>query len=91
MKTIHKYELSISDQCHTCLPAGAIVRHVGTQNGKIMLWAEIDSEATEAEHRQFCIRGTGHPFRGNEGEFLGTTFLGELVFHVYEGNNDANS
>lgn len=87
-KTIHKYGVPIVDDCAVVLPKGAVVLSVHTQRGQPFMWAEVDPDAPLVE-RRFCLRGTGHPFQGSEGGFVGTFLLhdGGLVFHLYEHNS----
>ena len=83
--TIWKFDLPVGDQAALQMPIGAKVLAVQVQRGTPCIWAEVDPDAGW-EQRLFVIRGTGHPFRGGERQYVGTFQLegGALVFHVYE-------
>jgi hypothetical protein len=88
MKTIWKYSTGLRELDNTivfAMPEGATVLSVGNQDENLYLWAEVDATA-KPESRSFCVRGTGHPFTGDEGRFIGSVIFmgGSLVFHVYE-------
>ena len=83
MKTIYKYSLTPDGTLD--LPRGAEVLTVEAQGLTIQLWAKIDTEAA-TEPRRFVTFGAGmeidahlEPMR-----FIGTSFLGSLVFHTFE-------
>ena len=85
MTAVFKYQMPIEDEFAIPMPAGAKVLHVDVQNGMPHIWALVDP-ANDLRAYNFCVRGTGHPFRGNEGDHVGTVMLhaGALVFHVFE-------
>jgi hypothetical protein len=88
MKTIWKYDTGLRALDNTigfAMPEGAKVLSVGNQHQRLCLWVEVDDQG-KPESRAFCVRGTGHPLTGDEGEFIGSVIFmdGALVFHVYE-------
>lgn len=87
MRTIHKFPLTVGDTVALVMPAGAIVRHVGTQKpggGNLCVWAEVDtSPAIPKVERVFHIRGTGHPVPTGGVEFVATVIDGPFVWHVW--------
>ncbi len=91
VETIWKYEIEVNDSISIEMPKGARGIHVGVQlddfNGKekVCLWAVVNPKNI-IETRRFVVRGTGHSFKGEEGEHLGTFMLyeGALVFHLFE-------
>lgn len=85
MTTIHKFRISIEDQFSIEMPVGADVIAVADQRGSAAMWAIVDT-AAPLERRGFAVRGTGHPFRGNEGRHLGTfqQANGALVWHLFD-------
>jgi len=87
MKRIHKYPLvaGVIDRQSISLPAGARVLTAQVQHGVICLWAEVDTDETSEELREFVIHGTGHDML-NHLHYIDTVQLdgGYLVFHVYE-------
>jgi hypothetical protein len=85
MTTIYKYVLPINDEPMILMPKGANILSVQTQHGEPHIWVEVNPDAPVIE-RYFCLRGTGHSLRGNEGRFVGTFLVrdDDLVFHLYE-------
>jgi DNA-directed RNA polymerase subunit RPC12/RpoP len=83
---IYKYPLPIGEDIEISMPMAAQILTVQTQKETPCLWAMVETDAPLTT-RKFCIRGTGHPFKGNEGKYLGTFRLqgGDLVFHLFEG------
>lgn len=80
MKTIYKYQL---DPGVTVLTLRGQILSVGVQGDDIMAWAVHDDSALERQVR-VSVMGTGHPFvNAPESDFVGTVFLGPLVFHVF--------
>lgn len=90
MRTIHRYQLPITDCPSLDMPAGAEVLPAppGERNrgDQIELWARVDTDEP-FETRSFRIVGTGNPMPGDCGSFVGTviTHAGALVWHVFEG------
>ena len=81
MKSIYKYQLEPADE--TILTLRGDVLSAGVQGGDIMVWAVHDDTALERKVR-VNVMGTGHPFvDASESAFVGTVFLGPLVFHVF--------
>lgn len=82
MRTVYKFPLIIQDEVILEM-SSATIRHVGEQDGRLFVWAEVDpSKSASREH--FQIRGTGQPLTGKEGRFLRTVqMLNGLVFHIY--------
>jgi DNA-directed RNA polymerase subunit RPC12/RpoP len=83
---IYKYHLPLLDEIEIQLPMGAQILTVQSQEGLPLIWALIETDAPLTT-RRFCIRGTGHTFKGNEGKYIGTFQLqnGDLIFHLFEG------
>lgn len=90
MRTIHKYTMPWADNFWINMPAGAHPRTVGVQDGKLTVWALVDTDAETAKHL-FAIRGTGHEVSPEveQGDFIGTIFEGKGenrapgVWHVF--------
>lgn len=82
MKTIYKYPLKPTDE--TILTLHGNILSAGVQGDDIMVWATHDDAALERQVR-INVMGTGHtPFvDAAESSFVGTVFLGPLVFHVF--------
>lgn len=81
MRTIFKYELSVTDT-QTLSLHGKILT-VGVQGSSIMLWAVHDDDALARQVR-VSVRGTGHLMgEADERDYIGTVFLDWLVFHVF--------
>lgn len=85
MNTIWKYELHpvLKD---IGMPRNAKVLTAAAQGNKICVWAEVDPDEPVDEVRHFEVFGTGHVIPKGERLYIGTAFLGAMVFHVYELN-----
>ena len=91
MKTIFKYEVAprVAPNNPTvtlALPEGAKVLTAATQNDRIFLWAEVDTDKP-VEKRFFQVFGTGHEMptgMGIDRAYINTVFIDWMVFHVYE-------
>lgn len=83
MKTIHKYQIPISDTITVKAPEDAEPLHVDLQHGQPCLWMRVDTEKESTSHT-FHWRGTGHPVDGL-GKHIGTVLVdgGNLVFHLF--------
>lgn len=75
------------------LPEGALPLTVASQGGGIFLWALVIAERDSptgmapapTKRRAFLLVGTGHRWHPAAfGRYVGTAFLGDLVFHVFE-------
>jgi len=84
---IFKYKLPVGDNVSISMPKGAEYLTIQTQYDYPYLWAIVNPENETIEHK-FCVRGTGHEFQGNEGNYISTFQMrdSELVFHVFERN-----
>jgi hypothetical protein len=82
MKTIYKYQLTLSDSPIT-IPKGAEILTVKLQNDTPTLWALVDTDEYLQEGRLIVIRGTGHTIEDNAKHI--TTYMdGPFVWHVFE-------
>ncbi|MDP7706817.1 hypothetical protein [Mycobacterium sp. TY815] len=82
MKSIYKYRLEPADETILSL-RGNVLSAGAAQGGDIMVWAVHDDLAPERKVR-VNVMGTGHMFvDAPESSFVGTVFLGSLVFHVF--------
>jgi len=77
MKTVYKFPSGDIQ-----IPKGAKVLTAGIQLGKVVLWAEVDTEQV-LEHRTFHVYGTGHLIPDNAC-YITTLFENRFVWHVYE-------
>lgn len=71
------------------MPIGAKVIAVGTQQGSMKLWAEVEEGTEEnVQDRRFWVIGTGWPIdtTGRQLVHIGTSIsnTGAFVWHVYE-------
>ena len=92
MKTIWKYELDIDNEVEISLPKHSKILSVQTQEGKPVLWAEVNTD-NQLEKRFFNIFGTGYKIDDKlpmGGKYIGTFQMREgiLVFHLYERFTD---
>lgn len=85
MKTIHKYQLQITDRQVIQMPVGAEILSVQWQRNQLCAWALVEKYETVHAPRVLHVVGTGHPVADGL-EFLGTiqTHGGDLVWHVFE-------
>lgn len=80
-RRIFKFEIAITDE-PTIVNAPIVeLCHVGTQNGRLYLWAEVDDGATE--EFPFYVVGTGNPVPDGASDHIGTAIMGSFVWHVY--------
>ena len=84
MKTVWKFPFDIHDELTIYMPKGAEIIHVDVQREIPCIWAIVDPEAEQIPMK-FCLRGTGQPFTGDEGEHIGSFQMsgGALVFHLF--------
>jgi len=85
MKTIYKYEIP-ANRDPIRMPINSKILTVKYQGEKICVWAEVDKNE-EMYERSFDVFGTGHDMNDSpvwNREYLGTVFMADLVFHVYE-------
>lgn len=83
-RSVWKFPVAIGDTVTVLMPEHAIPLAVAEQNTILCMWAEVDVDAP-LRPREFHIRGTGHPLRGNEGKYIGTVVMwNNLVWHVYD-------
>ena len=82
MKTIYKYQLTLSDNPISMIK-GAEILTVKLQNGTPTLWALVDEDEYLQESRLIVIRGTGHTIEDNAKHI--TTYMDDpFVWHVFE-------
>ena len=82
MKTIYKYQLTLSDNPITMIK-GAEILTVKLQNGTPTLWALVDTNEYLEESRLIVIRGTGHDIEDNA-KYITTYIDGPYVWHIFE-------
>jgi hypothetical protein len=83
MKTIWKYQISITDEQTLSLPQHRKFLSLQLQNGIPCLWFLVDPD-TDKESVIFDFFGTGQPINRFIGKFIGTVQLDNLVFHLFE-------
>lgn len=88
MKTIYKYTIAILDKQEVVMPLGSKILTVQEQNGKLRLWAMVDTDTKVKEIRGIAIYGTGNPMDSHMETFKYITTVqqhgGCLVWHVFE-------
>lgn len=90
MTRIFKYELFDfgtrfrEDWVEVQMPQGAKVLSVGMQGLKLCIWAIVDTDVPN-EGRLFSVYGTGFKISPQNLQFVGTTFMGNYVWHLFEG------
>jgi hypothetical protein len=83
MKTIWKYPLELIDENRILVPFPSRLLTVAKQGDGLVAWYELDPNGSPSPRRIF-IRGTGHPFTGEEGRYITTVFDREFVWHIYD-------
>jgi hypothetical protein len=79
-RVIYKYELK--PQGLVEMPFDAEILTVGAQGEGIFVWASVDPTSHNVKREFMCVP-TGHKYDHSGAKFLGTAFLGALVFHVF--------
>lgn len=84
-KTVWKFEIPATDRFFIDLPEGALVLHVGEQNGDPFIWVMVDPDAPKTM-RFFRLYGTGQPIDDSSRHYVGTFQLRDmdLVFHLFD-------
>ena len=82
MRTIWKFPLEITDDAIIEIPGLIRLLSVADQDGTLTLWAAVRPHLPK-EMVHISIRGTGQPFDGLEGAFIGSVLMGPFVWHVY--------
>lgn len=82
MKEVWKFYV-YSDRRDISMPAGSEPLHVGSQDGRVVLWAGVDPTRPRVMRRFFII-ATGQPFEPKGLLYIGTTQAGPYVWHVFE-------
>ena len=83
MHRVYKYELHPTDRPVIDMPTGAKLLRVDTQHRRVMVWALVEVGAPTVA-RRFEMVGTGHDVKNPAAPYLGTFFMGELVFHLFD-------
>ena len=88
MKTIHKFELEITETQSVVMPGGAKILGVKTRDNAPVLYAIVDTHA-DTEERIIEIFGTGHEIHYGDAvtrKYIGTCIVmnDALVLHVFE-------
>ena len=85
MRTIYKYELSITDDIQTLnVPMAFNLLKFGEQDGRLVFWADIRPD-NETQLKKFQVVGTGHEIGDYAALWLDTVQMSNgLVWHIYE-------
>lgn len=86
MRTVHKFELSTTDDIQTFnLPMANNILKFGEQNGQVVMWIDLRTDKMPERLRKFQIIGTGHDIGDYPAEWLDTVQMSSgLVWHIYE-------
>lgn len=86
MKTIHKFELSLTDhqQISGHIDNDRILSVGFDPSGRLCVWAEVDTDAPIKTY-DIHIVGTGNPRSASCRFFIGTVLNPPFVWHVYYG------
>ena len=89
MRKIFKYQIRVEDEATLCVPGDFVLIHIGEQHGAIVAWCVVEVDdaglaSIRSVDRGLCIRGTGQPFKGNEGKHISTVQMSNgLVWHIF--------
>lgn len=85
MKTIYKYQLTITDKQTIKLPLGFKILSIQQQNYELTIWALVDPSEKEKVNSTFYIFGTGHEIYSEQDlEYISTVqMINRLVWHVF--------
>jgi len=81
-KVVFKYEIPPEGRVLHHGPSFRVV-HVGAQGDAVFLWAEVAPDELHDLISTWAVFGTGHSIPG-DASYVGTSFVGVLVLHVYE-------
>lgn len=88
MKTVYKYQLPFAPNEYgtttIVVPKGFIILHADNQYDQLCIWVEVDTTTQETENLTIEVVGTGKPLSPNPKLYIGTVFVQEYVWHVYE-------
>lgn len=91
MRTIYKYQLPFLEEFTMTMPKDAEIIRCGGQEGFLLLWAVIDTEAVR-ETRTFYLRKTGSPLPLNlKLKYIGCAAIfvqQELMMYIFEEEKD---
>ena len=85
MRTVYKYELSITDDIQTLnVPMAFQILKFGEQNERLVFWADVRPEK-DSQLMKFQVVGTGHEIGDYPAGWLDTVQMSNgLVWHIYE-------
>lgn len=83
--TIFKYSLEVGVN-EIVMPVGSKLLSVGSQHGRVTLWALVDNDAA-SETRIISVVGVGWNIESQSLvlPFVGTVQVSSLVWHVFDG------
>lgn len=84
-RVVHKYTLPNVGWNELVVGQRPITRCVHEQHDKLTVWVEATEGAPQSVRRSFFVAGTGQPLPKGV-LYVGTAFVGSLVWHVYEDN-----
>jgi hypothetical protein len=86
--TVWKFEVPFVDEPEVVLPRHAEVLHFGAQDGRLYIWARVDTEGVSFGARRFRLAGTGHELGVYAmARHVGTVYVPPLVWHLFEGRS----
>ncbi len=83
MRTIHKFQLEITDHQELYINHGSVILDAQMQNDKLCLWAIVDNSAPKVS-KFFRIYGTGGQDIDQEGAYVATVQEDGFVWHLFE-------
>ena len=92
MKRVYKFRIGIDDHVSFSAPSDFELLYIGEQGDQLTAWGTVETdEIGQPVHGgkdiKLCIRGTGHPFQGNEGKYIASVQTKEgFVWHIFWRN-----
>jgi len=82
---VWKFEIPECDAFNINAPGEIKWLDAQVEHGIPFVWGVVSTDSPPISHVLF-LRGTGHPFTGQEGDHIGSFQLdnGALVFHLFE-------
>lgn len=83
MKTIHKYNIEITDEQKIAMPIGSVLLCAQIQKNALVLWAQVET-SIEKEDVKIEVFGTGNPMPDGNRIYLSTVQapMG-FVWHIF--------
>lgn len=83
IRVVYKYALELKRGPQVVMmPKGAFIVHAHAQDGRPVVWTEVDPGAPKADWH-FYVIATGEPVAFATLIYVGTVHIGPTVWHIY--------